>query len=212
MTARVREAEIVVRVLRGVLADRGAAGVVLAAPPGPERELLAGWLAAGGIEVSVPEPERAAAVEAALEARDRDPKLAREEAHRAVARVTARSRGLLVAGCWNRTALLLAGADLPPDPVLPLGDLPAGRVLELVGACSLPRPFTSLASDPRALRAVEDFLHHREGRLPGPAPELPPGVAGPLLERLAAARWVVGSPRVIPRLGARTPGEDLAGR
>lgn len=213
-----REGRIIAEVVRGVLQDRGAGGVVLAAPPGPESSLLGGWLVDAGIRVLRPSPRRVEALAGALhgvppgEDGEGNALLEAEECWRAVGRILARNEGFMVAGAVNRTGLLLLGADLPPEPLLPLGDVPASRILELAGACSLPGPFAPLAGDPGVVAALDRYLAHREGRLPGDAPALAPELEGEVLGQLAAGRWALGAPVVIPRLGSRTPGPDLAGR
>jgi hypothetical protein len=214
-----REAPIIVEVVRGVLRDRGAGGLVLVTPPGPEATLLEGWFTTAAIPVLRPGPRQVARLLDAF--RDAGPAgdagedggaAEQEEAWRAAGRVLAHREGFLPAHAVNRTALLLLGAALPPEPLLPLGDMPASRVLELTGACSLPEPFGALGRDPAAVAAVDRFLAHREGRLPGDAPPLPAPLEAGILRRLAAGRWAMGAAVVIPRLGARTPGADLAGR
>lgn len=213
-----REARIITEVVRGVLEDRGAGGIVLATPPGPESELLEGWLLDAGIRVLSPSPRRVESLIEGLrapppqEGPPPDDAAEWEEGWRAEGRILARREGFMVAGTANRTALLLLGAELPPEPLLPLGDLPASRILELKGACTLPGVFAPLAGDRGGVEALDRFLAHREGRHPGSAPALPPGLQGEVLRRLSAGRWALGAPVVIPRLGSRTPGPDLAGR
>lgn len=213
-----REARIIAEVVRGVLQDRGAGGVVLTAHPGPESDLLERWLVDAGIRVLRPSPHRVEALTGALrgvppgEGGEGDALLQAEECWRAAGRILARNEGFMVAGTVNRTALLLLGAEFPPEPLLPLGDMPASKILELTGACSLPGPFAPLAGNPAIVAALDRFLAHREGRLPGDAPTLAPELEGEVLGQLAAGRWALGAPVVIPRLGSRTPGPDLAGR
>lgn len=213
-----REGRIVAEVVRGVLRDRQATGVVLSVPDGPERRLLCRWLEDAGVPVAVPGEEDVARLAAALSrvalADGATPPAAgiSEEAHRAAGRTLARHMGFITASAMNRTALLLSGSDLPPEPLLPLGDLPASQVMEAMGGCTLPGPFSAMEAEPEAVAALDRFLRHRDERLPGGAPSLPEPWAAGIRSRLLAGRWALGAPIVIPRLGARTPGDDLAGR
>lgn len=219
------EARLIGRVVAGVLEDRGAVGVVLVSPPSwPETTLLAGWLEGAGVEVRIPP---ASVVEGVARALGRDaagegrgPGEAWEahllaEAWRAAGRSLA-LEGFLPAHAVNRTALLLSHPSLPPEPLLPLADLPAGRILEWTGGCTLPAPFHRL--DARGVARLEELLASWEvpqgkpASLPHPGDHgLETALAEEAWHRRRALRWVLGAPVVIPRIGERTPIPGLGG-
>lgn len=129
--ARTRVGGVVAEVIRQAVLDAGAAGVVLMDDGSPEAALTAEWCsqAVGGDAVwAVPRPAPAdvrgcmAALGEDASSDDASSGDVAEEAHRFRCRLAAAARGALVAHPANKTVLLLS-SRLPPEPLLPLGDL-----------------------------------------------------------------------------------------
>lgn len=199
---------IVVGVVETTLEERAARGVALTGPKSPERQLLLRWL---GPRATVPDEERVERVRDALSGvhPDAPPVAVEEEARRAVARTLAAAEGLVCASVLHKTALVL-GDGLPPEPLLPLGDVWASEVAAVAGGCTLPavlegvEPATLAAVD-RALRACLEEGRDREHAL---AP-LESALRERLADLLARRRWGRFRTPVVPKLGPRTVGIDL---
>lgn len=208
-TEEARLRTVIVGVVESALGERGAGGVVLTGPESPERRLLLRWL---GERAVVPEDEVVAPVREALAAAapDAPPRVLEVEARRAVARARAATDGLLCASEIHKTALVLASA-LPPEPLLPLGDVWASEVEAAAGACTVPAPLEGLvapdtmASVDGALRAhLESGLAVEEALAP-----LEPALRERLADLLRRRPWGRFRTPLVPKLGARTVGIDL---
>ncbi len=215
-----RIAAVVGGVLRQALTDAGASRLVLVDADSPEGGLLRGWAAdALGDEclivVGDQEPGGplvAALARAATNAGEPAPEaVARVEARRAVARILAAYRSGLCADASNKTALLLAD-DIPPEPLLPLGDLYASQVRQLCGAWNGPAPVRRLADQSGGIelldRALIRWIDGRES--PDRALEgLPDAARREVVERVRAGRSGRRRAGLVPKLGPRTIGIDL---
>ena len=109
----------------------------------------------------------------------------------------------------SKTVLLLGG-ELPPEPLLPLGDLWAAEVAELAGGWSAPPSVARIAEAAGGIEALDAalaaYFDRRDPRgLHALAPEARRAVAAALAAGRASRRW----PRTVPKLGARTLGVDL---
>lgn len=212
MEARIRT--VVLGVIREALRESGARGLILATAPGPEARLLAGWCDEGGVALEAPDEELIRTLTGALEAQASPELRARAsgEARRAAARLMAGERTLIPVAAINRTALLLSPAP-PPEPFLPLGDVPATAVRTLAGECTLPDPFQDLAREAEKLLAAEALLEELGRPGPGRPAEPIPGVSPELRRRLeaaiAAGSWGRRVPPLVPKLGSGTWGLDL---
>jgi hypothetical protein len=185
-----RIAEIVGAVARQALADRGASRIALLDDGGPEAELAARLLA----------PERVVRVTA--EAGER----LREEARRMRARLI---DGAVAAHPGSKTALLLGG-ELPPEPLLPLGDLWATDVAELAGGWSAPPGVKRIAALAGGIEALDAALRRwADGRAAAALGALPAEAAEAVARALAAGRASRLHPRIVPKIGTRTLGVDL---
>lgn len=204
--ARIRT--IVVGVVEAVLEARAARGVVLTGPESPERRLLLRWL---GEHAAVPDEETVERVRDGLAGvrPDAPPVVVDEEARRAVAHTVAAAEDFVCASVIHKTALVL-GSELPPEPLLPLGDVWASEVAAVAGGCTLPAALAgvgpaTLVSVDRALRAHLEEGRDREDAL---AP-LELALRERLTELLARRRWGRFRTPVVPKLGLRTVGIDL---
>jgi len=204
-----RLAEVVGAVARQALADRGARRVALLDDGSPEAELAAAWLAdalPAGALVRVAPPARA--LESVLQTAGAGggDEAARAEARRLWARLLPESLGALPA---NKTALLLGGA-LPPEPLLPLGDLYASEVEALAGGWSAPEAVRALAERAGGVERLDDALRARfEGRDPRGPDRLPACAAEEVRAALARGAASRVAPRIVPKIGYRTLGVDL---
>jgi hypothetical protein len=203
-----RIAAIVGAVARQALRDRGAERVALLDDGGPEAEIAARILAealgeGGVIRVIAGEAE----VESVLHL---SPGAGREALRHEIRRMKARlAPGALPAHPGNKTALLL-NAALPPEPLLPLGDLWASEVAELAGGWSAPPEVTRIAEMAGGIGALDDALRaYVDGRDPRGLDGLPPGAAEAVRRALAAGRAGRTHPVIVPKIGARTLGADL---
>jgi hypothetical protein len=208
VSAERRIAEVVGAVAKQALADRGLTRVALLDDGGPEAELAARLLAtaldAGAVERVTVTP---AEVESVLHlfgpvSRQR----AAEELRRAKARTI---DGALPAHPANKTALLLGG-ELPPEPLLPLGDLWASEVGELAGGWSAPDPILQWAKVMGGMEALDAVLRRwSEERDPHALDDLSLKIVHDVRGSLAAGRPSRIFPRIVPKLGFRTLGVDL---
>src|SRR5690606_11356108 len=141
--AAARVASVVGEVVRETVRAAGATGVVLLDDGSPEAGLCAAWCAAA-LGETAGRPFTGSRYEL-------------EEAHRFLARLEAASRNALVANPINKTALLLGGA-VPPEPLLPLGDLYASQVQALAGGWSGPEEVRRLADEAGGVDALDQAL------------------------------------------------------
>lgn len=202
-----RIAEVVGAVARQALADRGKTRIALLYDAGPEAQL------AGAILRDQLGAERVACVTAA----DVDVKpLARvlaADSHRVddeVRRMRARLMDdALPAHPGNKTALLLGG-ELPPEPLLLLGDLWATDVAPLAGGWSAPAEVAALAKEAGGIEALDGALRRLiDGRDAAALDVLRPDLAERVRAMLAAGSASRRHPRLVPKLGARTLCADL---
>lgn len=204
-----RIAEVVGAVARQALADRGATRVALLDDGSPEAALAATLLAPtlgddAVLRVTVEDAE----VEPLLHLAGPDTPRARvhDEARRTRARLL---DDVLAAHPANKTELLLAAA-LPPEPLLPLGDLYASEVHALCGGWSAPPEVRALAEAAGGVEALDAALRRwLEGRDPRGLDALPGDVAEQVKRRFRAGRAARIAPRTIPKLSTRTLGVDL---
>lgn len=215
MTADLRDArlrrlgEVVGAVARQALADRGLRRVALLDDGGPEAELAARLLAdALGTDAVV----RVGAGDGELE-----PLLHRLAPESGAARVEEEVRRLrarlvpdaLPAHPANKTELVLGG-ELPPEALLPLGDLWAGEVAELAGNWSAGDEVRRLAEAAGGIGALDDALRAWiDRRDPDGLRGLPGDVAERVRHGFARGRTARLFPRVVPKLGTRTLYVDL---
>ncbi len=209
-----RVSRVVVAVVAEAIRDAGAHGVALASSPGPETALLEQWFTAAAITVRIPHAEVVQAVADPLEASlagDASEAVARsnEEARRAAARVIANREGLIPVSAVNKTELIWA-ERLPPEPLLPLGDLYASQIHTLAGACTAPPPLGDI--EPDRLRAVDKALAQvvDHGVRPDIAfAELPSELRDAAFSAMQRSAWKGTLPPVVPKLSRRTLGVDL---
>ncbi|HEX2078538.1 MAG TPA: hypothetical protein VHG08_12540 [Longimicrobium sp.] len=202
-----RIAEVVGAVARQALADRGRTRIALIDDGSPEAalavRLLAGRL--GGDRVARVTVDENLVDQVAQEL-GTDWRLAAGEVQRMQARLV---DDALPAHPANKTALLLGG-DLPPEPLLPLGDLWATDVLALQGGWSAPGEVEALAEAAGGIDALDGALRRLiDGRDPAALDSLDPAIAGRVREMLAAGSASRRHPRIVPKLGARTLCADL---
>lgn len=201
-----RIADVVCAVVAQTLRDRGARRVALLDDGSPEAELLARMLDPLGAEALVRVRAEERRLESVLHAAGADPDdpdgTGSLEAHRLLVRLVPEAVPALA---WNRTALLLGG-ELPPEPLLPLGDLYASEVAALAGAASLPARVERLVESAGGVERVDEALReHLEGRDDHALHRLPPEISAALAAG-APSRLAV---RIVPKLGLRTIGLDL---
>jgi len=203
-----RIAVIVGAVARQALADRGAARIALLDDGGPEAELAARLLVStlgDGVvaRITVADAEMESVLHLA-------PELSRERAAEEMRRMRARlAADAVPAHPANKTALLLGG-ELPPEPLLPLGDLWAGEVAALAGDWSAPEPVRRIAESAGGIEALDAALRgYVDARDPAALGALPPAAADAVRRALAAGRASRLNPRIVPKIGPRTLGVDL---
>ncbi|HLU26119.1 MAG TPA: hypothetical protein VKZ58_10490 [Longimicrobiales bacterium] len=214
--AAARVASVVGEVVRETVRAAGATGVVLLDDGSPEAGLCAAWCAAAlgddaVLRLPTPAEDR---VRRLVETAGRPFTGSRyelEEAHRFLARLEAASRNALVANPINKTALLLGGA-VPPEPLLPLGDLYASQVQALAGGWSGPEEVRRLADEAGGVDALDQALVAllEERRLErDDRSETPSAVRTALLRALHSSRFARQRCGLIPKLTWRTIGIDL---
>lgn len=193
-----RVAHVIGAVAAQALRDRGLRRVALLDDGGPEAALAARILAAalGGDAV----------VRVRGDAAEGAPHRLAEETRRFRARLV---EDALAANPASKTVLLLGG-ELPPEPLLPLGDLWAGEVKALAGGWSAPAEIRGLAEAAGGIERLDDALAQLLDRRDPAGLDLLPGTAAAGARRMLAAgaasrRW----PRLVPKLGVRTLGADL---
>lgn len=212
-----KEARRLARLVEGVVSqavrESGARGVAVLDDGSPEARLLCAWLGTRlkEGELVVVDRARAAPVARTLEDVCSPHPGLEEEALRALARGLALHGELLVANASNKTTLLLGGL-LPPDPLLPLGDLYASEVAAMAGACTVPEPVERLATAAGGIEVVDRALwRYLERREPPDAAfaTLGPALAAELRALLGRGCWSRMHGRIVPKLGERTLGVDL---
>ncbi|HET7230567.1 MAG TPA: hypothetical protein VFJ16_11230 [Longimicrobium sp.] len=203
-----RIAAIVGAVARQALADRGAERIALLDDGGPEADLSARMLARalgedGVIRITVSDAE----VESVLHL---SPGAAPDDVRDEIRRMRARlAPGALPAHPGNKTALLL-NATLPPEPLLPLGDLWASEAAELGGGWSAPPLVCRIAEQAGGINALDEALRaFVDRRDPGGLGALPRDAADAVRGALAAGRAARMFPVIVPKVGTRTLGVDL---
>ena len=207
VAARKRVTEVVGAVARQALRDRGVTRVALLDDGGPEAELAARILttalgAAAVVRVTDTDPPEPVMRPPA----DVPAERFAEESRRLRARLVADA---VVANPANKTALLLGG-DLPPEPLLPLGDLYAAQVEALAGRWSAPEEVRQLAVHAGGVEALDAALErYFEGRDPAALDALRPTAATDVARALARGRASRLWPRIVPKLGTRTLCVDL---
>lgn len=205
-----RLGEVVGAVARDALAGRGAGRVALLDDGGLEAALAARLLEgalgpAAVIRATAAPPE----VESLLLHAGPD-----EPGEERIAEELRRLRARLVPGALpahpaNKTALLLGG-ELPPEPLLPLGDLWASEVAEMEGGWSAPPAVRRLAEAAGGIEVLDAALRGWiEGRNPAALQALPGETAREVRAAFAAGRASRLFPRVVPKLGTRTLCLDL---
>jgi hypothetical protein len=109
----------------------------------------------------------------------------------------------------NKTALLLGG-ELPPEPLLPLGDLWATDVLALCGGWSASPEVETLATEAGGIEALDGALRRLiDGRGASALDALPAKAAARVRAMLAAGSAGRRYPHVVPKLGGQTLFADL---
>lgn len=214
--AGARVAAVVGGVVRQAVEDAGASGVVLLDDGSAEARLAAEWCrAALGPERLFPVPPPSTGVVEALLAAVRGvvgvaPEAAAAEVHRLVGRLVALERRALLAHPANKTALLL-GAAVPPEPLLPLGDLYASEVERLTGSWSAPPEVAALADLAGGIARLDAaLLEHVDRRSPvGSAlAALPERARAAVRDALEAGRFARRRIGLVPKLTTRTLGVD----
>jgi hypothetical protein len=205
--AEKRLARVIMGVVHQALRDARASSLIVLEPLGPEGTLFLRWCEEAGMAaVPVTSVSGATASEVAENADRR----ALTELVRAAGRIAAATRGSLLVHPVNRTALLLG--DVPPEPLLPLGDVPASVVHTCAGGWSGSEPVTALALRAGGVdvldRAIYRWLERREPFAMATS-ELAPEVSCALWSRFEAGRFSRRRAGLVPKLGYRTVGHDL---
>jgi hypothetical protein len=219
------EAQVVVGVVRGALAASDTRTLILAETKTAESRLLLSWLENLAPEIDVLSPPLGLLERILREVEGEgtgpfpgpDPAGPAGESHGSetswyLASLLRRATGGLTADASNRTAVILGGR-LPPVDLLPLGDVPASRILALQGACTLPPPFPSGPVEPRLIQQLERAVDAWHGGASGERAAEESGLAGGL--QPALAELLNAGPRLrslnaqVPKLGGATPGIDL---
>lgn len=189
---RERIVGLIAGVLRQALADYQAAGIVaLEAGTGSDLCLECCERAAPGNVVRVALPENTA------EAREHE---------RARARVLAQETNALLAHPASKTALLLGA--IPPELLLPLGDLYETQIAALCGVPPSEAGLAALGGAAAVDRALARWFDERRSPAECVA-HLPEQARGPFLEVVHAGRDRRRRIGLVPKLSARTLGVDL---
>jgi hypothetical protein len=201
-----RVAEVIGAVARQALADHGRARIALLDDGGPEARLAAGIL------IDQLGPDAVVSVGALdadlglLGGSAADPRRVAEEVTRMRARLL---DDALPAHPANKTALLLGGA-LPPEPLLPLGDLWATDVIALAGGWSASPDVVALAEAAGGIEALDGVLRRLiDGRDAAAAHAFREDVAERVRTALFAGSASRRYPRIVPKLSVRTLCADL---
>jgi hypothetical protein len=202
-----RVAEVIGAVARQALADRGVSRIALLDDGGPEARLALSILRGelGDDEVTSIDTTDVD-TEPLLRELTVDTRRIDEEVRRMRARL---KEDALAAHPANKTALLLGG-ELPPEPLLPLGDLWATDVLALCGGWSASPEVESLARDAGGIEALDGALRRLiDGRDGAALDALPAEIAARVRTMLNAGSAARRYPRIVPKLGGRTLFADL---
>ncbi|HEU4884634.1 MAG TPA: hypothetical protein VFT45_20430 [Longimicrobium sp.] len=202
-----RIAEIIGAVVRQALADRGVSRIALLDDGGPEA-VLAGLILRNALG-----PEAVISVDvfggdpALLGHQSRvDRRRVNEEVRRMRARLL---DDVLPAHPANKTALLLGGA-MPPEPLLPLGDLWASEVIAIHDGWSASDEVEDLVWEAGGIDVMDGALRRLiEGRDASALDALPAEVAARVRTMLAAGSAARRYPCIVPKLGGRTLFADL---
>jgi hypothetical protein len=191
-------ATITGNVIRAAVRDAGATGVVVLDAESPEGRLARTWLARTlGDDAVVPAPAPAHATTGPIDT---------DEYRRAAGRIHAREYGLVLAHPACKTVLLLA-SDVPPERILPLGDVYATEMADWAGGVSLPDDVRALADMAGGLSKLDRALHawlERRRPLEAALSELPGEARAAVSRRLLLNRAVRRWPRCVPKIGRRT--------
>lgn len=136
----------------------------------------------------------------------------RAELHRLIARLTARRVNGVLANPVNRTVALLDPVPIP-EPLLPLGDLWASRVVELAGSWSGPPHVRRLAEACGGIQKLDGALARwvrRDVRGEVAFRKLSSAARSGVSSALESARFARSRLGLIPKLGDHTPGIDLS--
>lgn len=202
----VRIGEVIGAVARQALADRGARRVALLDDGGPESafaaRILARALGDGAVVRVTADPADADAHRGGAA----DGARVAEELRRMRARLVPDA---VPAHAATKTVLLLGG-ELPPEPLLPLGDLWATEVAEMAGGWSAPPAVARIADGAGGMAALDAALAaYFDRRDPRGLDALPADARQAVAAALAAGRASRRWPRTVPRLGVRTLCVDL---
>ena len=192
-----RVSAVIGRVVEEAVRSAGCTGLVIMDDRSPEAKLLSAWCrrSLGDARVWLAQV----------------PDSADEESLRMTARVLAREQNALPAHPANKTALLL-GRQIPPEPLLPLGDLYATQIAALTGGWSAPPEVLEMAEQANGIDALDDALRAMfEARKPvqDALSHLPEPARGPFLEAVRRGRFWRERAGLIPKLSTRTIGIDL---
>jgi hypothetical protein len=207
---RLRRAQAVIgAVTRQALADRRAERVALLDDGSPEvglalRIFEAEMPADALVRVTAPEQD----VEPVLHllGASVDARRGADEVRRLLARLVPRG---LTANAANKTALLLGG-ELPPEPLLPLGDLWASDVAALAGGWSAPEHVRRIVDAAGGIGPLDAALRRWiDARDPAGLGALPTEARDAVRRAFEAGRASRTWARVVPKLGFRTLGVDL---
>ncbi|HET7276122.1 MAG TPA: hypothetical protein VFI91_13215 [Longimicrobiaceae bacterium] len=208
MSPEVRLGDVVAAVVQQAMRDYGVSRIALLDDDSPEAELLARILHERLAPGSVVRITDAADLDPVLHALGADLSQGevRTEARRLRARLIADS---IAASPGNKTALLLGG-PLPPEPLLPFGDLYASDVEQLTGGWSAPPSVRALAQQAGGIGPLDEALREwAEGRNPEWGSELSDQLRTSIASALAAGRASRITHHVVPKLGSRTLAVDL---
>lgn len=192
-----RVSVLIGRVVEEAVRSAGCAGLVILDDRSPEAQLLSAWCrpSLGDARVWLAQgPDRAD-----------------QESLRMTGRVLAREQNALLAHPANKTALLL-GRQIPPEPLLPLGDLYATQIAALAGGWSAPPEVMEMAERADGIDALDNALRAMfEARKPvqDALSDLPEPARGPFLEAVRRGRFWRERAGLIPKLSTRTIGIDL---
>ncbi|MBI4410337.1 MAG: hypothetical protein HY561_11555 [Gemmatimonadetes bacterium] len=199
------------------MSDAGARAILVLDDGSPEARLALEWCRSALEEVWAVPPPRGAELEALRAATEAAAALTAErvvqEGQRARARLLAIEKRALLAHPANKTVLLLSGT-VPPEPLLPLGDLYASQIARFAGGWSGPPAVRALAEraggidalDGALARLIDEGWSEQEALAPLPSP-----ARRELLTLLAAGRFARARAGLIPKLGAGTIGIDFFG-
>lgn len=202
-----RIAEVIGAVARQALADRGVSRIALLDDGGPEARLAATILRSELGDDAVISIDTADIDPAPLlRGLAADTRRVDEEVRRMRARL---KDDALAAHPANKTALLLGG-ELPPEPLLPLGDLWATDVLALGGGWSASPDVEALAADAGGIEVLDGALRRLvDGRDASALDALPVEIGHRVRAMLAAGSAARRYARIVPKLGGRTLFADL---